>query len=91
MAAGCDELIPLRPGKPTTRTRKPRLQQMGDGKVDIVAAEQRVLANRDTPDVRLLLLFVQANFKNAEIRGTTADIDDQHVSRSVIAVIGPLP
>ena len=90
MAAGCDELIPLRAGKPLACTRKPRLQEMGDGKVDIVTAEQRMLAYRDTPDVRLRLLLVQADFKNAEIRGAAADIDDQYVSQTAIAVVGPL-
>ena len=91
MTAGGDELIPLRAGKPAVRPGKPRLQEMGYGKVDIVAAEQRMLAHRDTPDVRVRRLLVQANFKNAEIRGAAADIDDQHVSQPGIAVVGPLP
>ena len=65
--------------------------KMGDGKVDIVATEQRMLAHRDTPDLRIRHLLVQTNFKNAEIRGAAADIDDQHVSQSGIAVVGPLP
>ena len=77
--AGGDELIPLRAGKPVTRTGKPRLQEVGDGKVDIVAAEQRMLAHSDAPDVRDRRLLVQANFKDAEIRGAASDIDDQHL------------
>ena len=91
MTAGGDELIPLRAGKLAARPGKPRLQEMGDGKVDIVAAEQRMLAHRDTPDVRVPRLLVQANFKNAEIRSAAADIDDQHVSQPGIAIVGPLP
>jgi hypothetical protein len=50
---------------------------MGDGKVDIVAAKQRMLAHRDTPYIRVRRLLVQANFKNAEIRRAAADIGDQ--------------
>ena len=45
MTAGGDELIPLRAGKLAARPGKPRLQEMRDGKVDIVAAEQRMLAH----------------------------------------------
>ena len=91
MATGGDELVPLRAGKPAADPGKPRLQEVGNGKVDIVAAQQRMLAHRDAPDVRVRRLLVQANFKNAEIRGAAADIDDQHVSRTGIAVVGPLP
>jgi hypothetical protein len=50
-----------------------------------------MLAHRDTPDVRVLRLLVQANFKNAEIRGAAANIDDQHVPQSDIADVGPPP
>jgi hypothetical protein len=91
MTAGGDELIPLRTGKPAALSGKPRLQEMGDGKVDIVAAKQRMLAHRDTPYIRVRRLLVQANFKNAEIRRAAADIDDQHVSQPGIAVVVPLP
>jgi hypothetical protein len=60
MTAGGDEQIPLRAGKPAVRPGKPRLQEMGYGKVDIVAAEQRMLAHRDTPDVRVRRLLIGA-------------------------------
>jgi hypothetical protein len=35
MTAGGDELIPLRAGKLATRPGKPRLQEMGDGPVEL--------------------------------------------------------
>src|SRR6516164_4896768 len=67
------------------------LQEVGDGKVDIVAAEQVVIAHGDAPDVGNRGLVAQAQFENAEIRGAATDIDDQHMPQPRIALVGPLP
>jgi len=61
-------VIPLRAGKPAARPGKPRLQKMGDGKVDIVAAEQRMVAHRDTP-MSGSPFARSCELQNAEIRG----------------------
>jgi hypothetical protein len=91
VTAGGHELIPLRAGKLAACPGKPRFHHVCDGKVDIVAAEQDMLAHRHAPDVWERALLVQAQFEKAEIRSATADIDDQYVPQIGIVTVDPLP
>jgi hypothetical protein len=91
VAAGGYELIPLRAGKLAACRGKPRFQEVCDGEVDIVAAQQDMLAHRHAPDVRDRALLVQAQFEKAEIRGAAADVDYQHVTQPSITIVEPLP
>ena len=84
ITAGGDELVPLRAGKLAAWPASRGSSEVGDGKIDIVAAEQDMLAHRHAPDVWHRALLVQAKFKKAEIRGAAADIDDQHVPQTGI-------
>ena len=67
VTAGGHELVPLRAGNLTAWSGKPRFHHVCDGKIDIVAAEQDMLAHRHALDVWHRALLVQAKFEKAEI------------------------
>src|SRR5207253_2481864 len=72
-------------------TGEPRFKQVCDREIDIVAAKQDVIAHRRSLDARGGALG--AEFKEAEIRGSTADVDHQEM-RSIAAIgepVGKLP
>ena len=52
-----DEMIPLRGGKSGVSRRKTRFRQMRDREIDIVAAEQDVVAHGDPLDLGRALVF----------------------------------
>src|ERR1700730_7658834 len=91
VTAGGHELAPWGAGKLPACPGKPRFHHVCNGKVDIVAAEQDMLAHRHAPDGWDRRLLVQAQFEKAEIRSATADIDDQYVPQLDIVTVEPLP
>ena len=62
---------------------------MCDREIDIVAAKQDVIAHRRSLDARGGALGWGAEFKEAEIRGSTADVDHQEM-RSIAAIGEPV-
>ena len=58
-------------------TGQPRLQQNGECKVDVVAAQQDVLADGDTPDIGDRTKSTRPYLEETEIGGSAADIDDE--------------
>ena len=59
VTAGGNEMIPLRAGKLAASPGKPRFHEVCDGKVDIVAAQQDMLAHSHAPDVGDRALLVR--------------------------------
>src|SRR5215467_9075969 len=77
-ARGGNEMFPLRAGK-LASPGKPRFDEVCDGKVDVVAAQEDMLAHSHAPDVGDRAWLVQVQLEQTEIRSTAADIDDQRV------------
>jgi hypothetical protein len=69
----------LRAGNLTALSHKPRFKQDGEGQIDVVAAEQNVFADRNSPDVGDHARRTGSQLEQAEIRGASADVDDQDV------------
>jgi len=51
ITAGGDEMMPLRAGKLAASPGEPRFHEVCDGKVDVVAAQQDMLAHSNASDV----------------------------------------
>ncbi len=74
--AGGDEVLPLNPRKLAGLAGQPGFDPAGERQIDVVAAEQDVIADRRPPDRRLAAI-TGAHFEQAEIRRSAADIDDE--------------
>jgi hypothetical protein len=58
-----DQVIPLRPGEFPAFTNEPRFEEMGDREIDIVAAQQDMVAYCYTFDFRGSAATVRAEFE----------------------------
>ena len=56
-----------------------RLDELGQGQVHVVAAEQQVIADRLADEAQLALLL--DGLDEAEVGGAAADVDDQAADR----------
>ena len=79
VSARRDEVIPLRAGHPAAFHHQPRFEQHRERQIDIVAAQQDMFADRHPPDVGQRARRAGSQLEQAEIRGASADIDDQDV------------
>src|SRR5215472_17748304 len=83
-------MFPLRAGK-LASPGQPRFDEACDGKVDVVAAQEDMLAHSHAPDVGDWAWLVQVQLEQTEIRGAAADIDDQRVPWPGTAIVEPAP
>ena len=74
-----DEVVPLPSGKPARR--KARFEQMRDCKIDVIAAEQDVVADGDPRDPGITAALILAEFKQAEVRSAAPNVDHQNMAR----------
>ena len=86
-----DEVIPLRAGNLAAFPHKPRFKQDREGEIDVVAAQQNVFADGNPLDVGDDARRTGSQLEQAEIRGATANIDDQDVLRLGIVRRQSLP
>ena len=61
---------------------------MGDGEIDVVAAEQKVIADGDAADGGKRRAGLAGDFKEGEVGGAAADVDDEDGS-AVFGELGP--
>ena len=74
-------MIPLWAGDLAAFPHKPRFKQDREGQVDVVAAQQNMFADGNPRDVGDAARRTGSQLEQAEIRGASADIDDQDVPR----------
>ena len=75
-------MIPLRAGELAASPGEPSFDEVSDGEIEIVAAQQDMLAHSHAPDVGHRAWLVEVQLEKAEIRGAAPDIDYQRVPRS---------
>ena len=86
-----DQMIPLRTGHLPAFRREPGLQEDREGQIDIVAAEQNMVADRNPADVGDRARRAGSELEQTEIRGAAADIDDQDAPRLGRVPVHPFP
>ena len=84
-------MVPLRPGKLAPFPGEPRFHKMRDSKVDIIAAQQDMVAHRHAPDLWDPTSTVLAQFEEAEISRAPTDIDHQHMKLPGVAILQLMP
>ena len=84
-----DQVVPLSARELPALTGQSRFEEVCDREIDIVAAQQDVVADCLALDVRGRAASLRAEFEEAEIRRSTTNVDHQDVVRSV-AVVGEL-
>ena len=74
-------MVPLWAGNPSAFAREPRFEQDRKGQVDIVSAQQNMLADGNPRDIGDTAHGGWTQLEQAEVRSAAADIDHQNVSR----------
>ena len=86
LAAAGDQEVPGGAVEPPLVAGQPGLERVRQGEVDVVAAEQDVLADRDPADAARVRASVLAlDGEQAEVGGAAADVDDQNVADRAFA------
>lgn len=81
-----NQVVPPRAGEFAAVTGQPRFKKVCDCEIDIIAAEQDVVADCLALNSRDGASAIRAEFKQAEIRCTATDVDHQDVMRCVFTV-----
>ena len=82
------QLAQLAPGQPAAAAGQARLQGVGEGQVDIVAAEQQVVADRHPAQGQTAGgASVGGDLEQAEIGGAAADVAHQHAGAAAAGTL----
>ena len=88
IAATGDEVLPLAASQRFAFAGEAGFEGVGDGEIDIVAAEQEVIADGDAADGGKRGAGLAGDFEEAEVGCAAADVDDEDVA-AVFGELGP--
>ena len=88
IAATGDEVLPLAASQRFAFAGEAGFEGVGDGEIDIVAAEQEVIADGDAADGGKRRAGLAGDFEEGEVGCAAADVDDEDVA-AVFGELGP--
>ena len=79
-------MIPLPNGKSALAHREAWFQQMRNCKIDVITAEQDVVADGDPLNPGITTALMSTQFEQAEIRSAAPDVDHQNMARGGLRI-----